>query len=120
MDKFLFRLLLVGLLAAGIGWGVLFGPHWIAYYKQDNCVANAALRWSDVGEDKGKIELKSCMEKAEIPSYLLPEDCRFFETPDKDKTVQCEWYVDVEVPMLGLRRQKFNQTAVVGPNNRLK
>lgn len=104
--RFLTLVLIVAALM-GIGWAVIFGPYWIDAWKMQDVVGSAALSWDAFSEDKGRQQLLDEMKRREIPEYLTPEECTFFEEPDHSKVVDCNWYVDVYPPLIEPRRLKF-------------
>lgn len=104
------RFLTVVLLAAvlvGLGWYYYFGSYYIDAFKMNDVVGTSALTWTAYNQVRAQNELKDQLKRREIPEYLTPEQCTFYEEPEGAKVVDCQWVVDVEVPMLGERRLKF-------------
>lgn len=110
---------LLAALAAGIGWGVIFGPYYIDAWKMEEVAGSAAASWAAYNEEKGRYQLIDEMKRREIPEYLTPDKCNFYEDADQSKIVDCNWYVDVYPPLVEPRRLKFHVTRAAGPDGRL-
>ena len=104
--RFLTAVLLVAALL-GVGWYYYFGSYYIDAFKMNDVVGSAALSWTAYTQLRAQNELKDELKRREIPEYLTPEQCTFYEEPAGAKVVDCQWIVDVEVPVLGERRLKF-------------
>ena len=118
----MFKVLVQGLLVVGvllgIGWVVLFGPHYIEYMKMDDVVKSTALTWSAFTEDRARSSLKDNLRMEEIGDVLF-EDCTLSQQND-EKTVTCRWYADIEIPLVGqTRRLRFECTATATKDQRL-
>jgi hypothetical protein len=104
----------------GVGWAWFFGPYWIDYYKMNDVVGSAALSWSAFNEARGRMELADGLRKREIPDYLTPDACRFYEEAGSVKVVDCAWTVDVYIPVVATaRRLSFQVVKSVGTDGRL-
>lgn len=113
-------LVLVVAAALGAGWAWLFGPYWVDYYKMEDVVGSAALSWAAFGEPRGKAELVEQLRFREIPDYLTPDACRFYKEAVDVKVVDCDWTVDVQIPLVDqTRRMRFRVTQSAGADGRL-
>ena len=90
-------LLVLGVIAA-IGWAVLFGPHYIEWFKMDDVVKTSALTWTAFDQNRAQISVRDEIRMREINDVVF-EDCTFSENTDL-KTVSCNWKVDVNIPLL--------------------
>ncbi len=116
--RFLSYVLIVAALL-GAGWAWLFGPYWVDYFKMEDVVGSAVLSWAAFDEPRGKAELAEQLRFREIPDYLTPDACRFYKD-GKDKVVDCDWTVDVPIPVVDqTRRLRFRVTQMAGPDGRL-
>lgn len=118
----MFKVFVQGLLAIGaifgIGWLVLYGPHYIQYVKMVDVVGSTALTWSAFTEDRARNSLKDNLRSEDIDDVLI-EDCTLSQQND-EKTVTCRWYVDVDIPVIGqTRRVRFERTATATKDQRL-
>ena len=110
-------LLLIGVVL-GIGWVTLFGPHYIDYWQMEDVVGSAALSWTAFDLMRAKNEMGHEIDRLGIDNVVV-DDCSFGETGGL-KTVNCQWYVDVEIPLAGqTRRIKFQLEKSAGPDGRL-
>jgi len=100
-------LLLMIAAAAGAGWLFFFGGAHITAWKMQDVVGSAALSWNSLGETRGRQQLEEEMRRREIPAYLTKEQCTFYEEAGGAKTVECSWFVDVHMPLVGGRRVRF-------------
>lgn len=120
MVEVLLRLVLVVGLVLGLGWGYLFGPHYLVKYKMEEIVASAAMTWANSDLERGKYELEHRFETDEIPEYLPTDKCDFYEETDI-KWVDCKWYVDVYIPVVGqVRRVRFQEIQGASRDGRLQ
>ena len=88
----------VGLLIAAVAavyWGVAFLPHYWVTYKMEEVVTVSTLEWRDKSKDKAQDRLARELDKKEIPLYVLPQDCEFYEEENR-RHVDCYWAVDVK------------------------
>lgn len=109
--------MLVGVVL-GIGWGALFGPHYIDYWQIDEVVGTAALSWTVFDIVRCKNDMSYEMNRMGIESVSI-DDCSFNEARGL-KTVSCQWKVDVEIPLVGqTRRISFDVEKSAGPDGRL-
>ena len=76
-------------------------PYWTAR-KMDEVVTVSILEWRDRNQVKGESMLAHELDKREIPMYIIPEDCEFWED-GKEKHVSCYWAVDVKYPLVDKR-----------------
>lgn len=90
-------LMLIGVLF-GIGWAVLYLPHYIQWFKMDDVVKTSALTWTAFDQNRAQISLKDEIRMREIDD-VVPEDCSFADSTNL-KTVTCRWRVDIVVPMV--------------------
>jgi hypothetical protein len=117
--RFLTGVLIVAGLAA-LAWAWLFGPYWLDYFRMKDVVGSAALSWSAFDEARGRMELAQGLRKREIPDYLTPDACDFYQDPGGIKVVDCGWTVDVMIPGLdSARRLHFDVRESVGADGRL-
>ena len=120
MVEVLVRIVLVVGLVLGVGWAWLFGPAHVVSYQMQEIVSSAALTWANAGLDRGKQELAQRFEDEEIPEYLPTDKCDFYEETDV-KWVDCKWYVDVYIPVVGLvRRLRFQEIHGASRDGRLQ
>ena len=120
MFNVVFRLLVVVGLVLGAGWVYLFGPAYLVKYKMEEIVSSAALTWANNTLEKGKYELEHRFETEEIPEYLPVDKCDWYEEND-EKWVDCKWYVDVYIPVIGqVRRVRFQEKQGASRDGRLK
>ncbi|MDP2312754.1 MAG: hypothetical protein Q8P41_07600 [Pseudomonadota bacterium] len=111
---------LIALVAAAGGWAWFFGPYWLDYYKMEDVVGSAVLSWAAFNENKGKMELAEGLRKREIPDYLTPDACRFYQEGGGVKVVDCAWTVDVYLPLVDqARRLNFRVIQSAGSDGRL-
>ncbi|HND30105.1 MAG TPA: hypothetical protein PKY30_20305 [Myxococcota bacterium] len=118
----MFKVFVQGLMAVGVvlglGWMVLFGPHYIEYMKMDDVVKSTALTWSAFTEERARSALKDDLRFEEIDDVLI-EDCTLSQQND-EKTVTCRWYTDVDIPLVNqTRRLRFERTATATKDQRL-
>lgn len=92
--------LLIVAALVGAGWCWFFGTHYVQAWKMSDVVGSAALSWQSLGENRGHQQLEEEMRRREIPGYITPDMCTFYEEPDETKIVECSWFVDVYLPMV--------------------
>jgi hypothetical protein len=88
----------VGLLLVAVSivyWGVAFVPHYWVAVKMDEVVTLTTLEWRDKSKEKAIGRLDIELDKKEIPVYVLPGDCEFYEQEGR-RHVDCYWAVDVK------------------------
>lgn len=113
-----FLLLLAAL--AGLGWCWLFGPYYVDAWKMEDVAGSAVLSWANYNKGKGEQELARGLRDREIPEYLTPQACDFYEEPEQVKTVDCAWFVDVQIPVVDqARRLKFRVVKSASRDGRL-
>ncbi len=90
--------ILMGLAAATGLWAVyaFVPPQW-AEREMHNVVIMSLFEWRDRSLESAKKSLSKEMDKAEIPEYIWPEDCTYWEDGEQ-KHMNCYWEVDVFVP----------------------
>lgn len=114
-----FLLLLAAL--AGVGWAWIFGPYYVDAWKMEDVVGTAVLSWANLNRARGEEELASGLRDREIPDYLNPQACDFYEEGSGFKTVDCAWFVDVHVPVVDqTRRLKFRVVKTANRDGRLE
>lgn len=113
--RFLSVVLLVAVLI-GLGWSYYFGSYYVDAFKMNDVVGSAALSWTAYTQQRAQNELKDQLKRREIPEYLTPEQCTFYEEPEGAKVVDCQWHVDVEVPLMGERRLRFRVAKAANGN----
>jgi len=117
--RFLTYVLIVAALAAA-GWAWYFGPYFVDSYKMQDVVGSAALSWAAFSEEKGKAQLAAELKRREIPDYLTPDACIFYMEPGGLKVVDCEWTVDVYLPVVDqARRLSFQVVKSASSDGRL-
>ena len=116
MARHLMNLTLSAALIVGIGWGYYCWDPYVSKYQMDTIVQNAALTWANAGLEKGKINLRNALEKES--DYVTEDMCTFYEDGEL-KVVKCNWYVDVEIPIIGNRRFTYNVTEEATRDGRL-
>ena len=112
--------LLIVAAIAGIGWYAIFGSYYVDAWKMGDVAGSAAASWAAFNEEKGHYQLIDEMKRREIPDYLTPDQCTFYEDAGGVKVVDCDWYVDVYPPMVEPRRLKFKVVRAASPDGRLE
>jgi hypothetical protein len=113
-------ILLLAVILGG-GWVYFFGTHYIQAIKMEDVVGSAALSWQALGETRGHQQLGEEMRRREIPSYITPEECTFYEEPGGTKVVECSWFVDVYLPLMKEgRRLRFRVAKAASPSGDLQ
>lgn len=84
--------------AASLLWGAyaFVPPHW-AEREMHNVVILTLYTWRDRNLKLAQAALPREMDKAGIPEYIWPEDCRLWEEHG-EKHLDCYWEVDVFYP----------------------
>lgn len=112
--------LLLVVLAVGLGWCWLFLPYYIDAWKMEDVAGTAVLSWANINRARGEGVLKHGLKDREIPDYLTPENCDFYEEADGLKTVDCAWFVDVTIPVADqTRRLQFRVVKSASRDGRL-
>ena len=91
----LFKLGLLIATVAVVYWGVAFLPHYWVTYKMEEVVTVSTLEWRDKSKAKAQERLARELDKKEIPLYVVPQDCEFYEEQNR-RHVDCYWAVDVK------------------------
>lgn len=111
-------LLLLAAIVGG-GWSYYFGIHHVQAYKMNDVVGTAALTWVALGETRAHQKLDEELRRREIPEYVTPENCTFYEDAG-EKTVECSWVVDVYLPFVADgRRMRFRVAKTALANGEL-
>ena len=95
------KILLLLMAVVGSAWGWVIGPHHWHKYKMDEVVTVSLLEWRDKSQKKGEERLVRELDKREIPTYILPSDCRFYVERD-EKHLSCFWALSVSFPLVGM------------------
>ena len=99
----MFKIGLALIVAAAVYWSVAFVPHYWVTFKMEEVVTVSILEWRDKRNvDKSKERLAHELEKKEIPLYVLPEDCDWYEE-ERRRHLACYWAVDVKWPLVSKR-----------------
>ena len=102
----------------GIGWSVLYGPHYVEYLYMQDVVKTGALTWVAFDQNRAKLDMQHELEQQGIEDVVV-EDCLFNEYPN-EKEVSCQWKVDIFIPVVGqTRRIKFFLSEAATPDGRL-
>lgn len=104
----------------GLGWAWIFGPYHIDAWKMGDVAGSAAMSWAAFNEEKGRYQLVDEMKRREIPDYLTPDKCTFYEDAGGVKVVDCDWYVDVYPPFSEPRRLKFKVVRAATSDGRIE
>lgn len=91
--------LLLVLIVGGV-FATHVGPHYWVKYKMDEVVQVTVLEWRDFQSmRRAQDRLPRELEKYEIPSYIILNDCTIFEEKG-EKHVKCDWSIDVRFPLV--------------------
>jgi len=115
------NLLLVAVIAAAAGWGWLFGPHYIDHVRMQDCAAQAAATWAAWNsEQRARGDFTYQASRRGLPDTLGIEVCDF-RTEDQDRVVECDWSVDVTIPVIEhTRRLSFHVRKAAAPDGRMR
>lgn len=96
------KILMLGAFAAGAYaiWAFI-PPYWTSK-KMEEVVTVSILEWRDRNQMRAESQLAHELDKREIPMYIMPEDCEFWEE-GREKHVSCYWAVDVKYPLIDKR-----------------
>ena len=105
---------------AGLAWCYIFGPYYVDDYRMQDVVGTTALTWAAYDETRAHHELVAQLRDREIPEYLTPESCSFYEDVGEVKVVDCQWMVDVYIPYTDVvRRLSFRRVKSASKDGRL-
>lgn len=117
--RFLTVVLILAAVAAGL-WAWLVGPYYLDAWKMEDVAGNAVSSWAAFNEDRGRTKLRDEMRIRGVGEYITEDVCTFYEDAARVKVVDCNWYVDVEFPVVGMaRRFRFRVTKSADVDGRL-
>jgi len=90
-------LLLFLALAAVMVWAYLFLPYYIVYFKMKEITKSVMLDWVGLNEAKARRRIGEEFRREEIPDYVTLDMCEF-KTEGQERSVTCDWEVDVYYP----------------------
>jgi hypothetical protein len=88
---------------AGLFWSYAFLPHYWTHMEMEEVVQVSLLTWRDKNKARAMETLEHELKKREIPSYIIPEDCEFYEEENR-RHMECFWAVDVKYPLIEKRK----------------
>ncbi|MCB9743028.1 MAG: hypothetical protein H6741_02805 [Alphaproteobacteria bacterium] len=93
------KIVIFGGLGAAIGSVYLFAPHYYAEWKMNDVVQVTLLEWADKNKKKAEERFLRELDKREIPTYVIRDDCEFYES-EGEKHIDCQWAVEVKIPLV--------------------